>query len=54
MAMVYARMSQTYEQTLNYINYVFTAIYNIEFIIKFIAFYFKYFTVDSWNKFDFV
>jgi hypothetical protein len=53
MAMTHARMTQTYSKTLEYINYIFTLIYNLEFLLKFIAFYFKYFTIDSWNRFDF-
>lgn len=37
MSMQYARMSTTYENTIEYINYVFAVIFNIEMIIKLIA-----------------
>ena len=37
MAMRYARMSETYENTIEYINYVFAIIFNLEMIVKLIA-----------------
>lgn len=54
MAMVHSQMSATYELALNVFNYFFTFIYNAECLIKFIAYSWKYFTVDPWNRFDFV
>jgi voltage-gated cation channel len=53
MAMINARMSETYATTLVIISYMFTIIYNLEFVLKFIAYFFEYFTIDSWNVFDF-
>lgn len=53
MAMRYARMSQAYSDALDYINYVFAAIFNMEMIIKIIALLHKYFTLSAWNRFDF-
>ena len=54
MAMQYARMSETYENTIEYINYVFAVIFNLEMIIKLIALFHKYFTLSAWKRFDFI
>lgn len=53
MAMRYARMSDTYEKTIEYINYGFAIIFNIEMIVKLIGLCHKYFTESAWNRFDF-
>jgi len=52
MAMRYARMSESYENAIEYINYVFAFVFNIEMIIKLIALLHRYFTVSAWNRFD--
>jgi len=44
MALKYARMSETYAQTLDGINYFFTGLYNIEFILKLMGIGKRYFT----------
>ena len=51
MSIKYARMSDTYERTLEYFNYGFAAIFNFEAIVKLIGQGRSYFH-DSWNKFD--
>jgi voltage-gated sodium channel type IV alpha len=53
MSMRYARMSDTYELTLEFLNYVFGIIFNIEMILKLIGIGVHYFK-NSWDKFDFV
>ena len=53
MSMRYARMSKTYETTLESINYVFSAIFNLELILKLIGIGCHYFH-NSWNRFDFM
>jgi hypothetical protein len=53
MAMRHSRMTKHYELVLENISYVFTFIYNVEFAMKFLAIGFKFFTIDSWNRFDF-
>jgi len=50
--MRYARMSYTYEYTLEMINFIFSIIFNIEAILKLIALGWHYFK-NSWNRFDF-
>ena len=54
LALTYARMSDSYEVTLDVLNYVFIFLYNIEMTMKLIAFDKQYFTHDIWNIFDFV
>jgi len=46
-------MDPAIEETVQYLNYVFMAIFTIEAILKIIAMKSKYFK-DSWNIFDFV
>lgn len=53
MALQYARMSETYEKTIEYINYAFSFIFNVEMVIKLIALCKRYFTDSAWNRFDF-
>ena len=53
MAMRYARMSDTYAMVIEYINYFFSIIFNVEMVIKMIGLGRKYFTQSSWNIFDF-
>ena len=45
--------SEELESVLNFLNYVFTGIYTIEFLIKIIAFKSAYFE-EGWNVFDFL
>lgn len=54
LAMTYARMSDTYELTLDVFNYIFIFLYNVEFIMKMIGLGKQYFTHDSWNLLDFI
>jgi len=51
MSIKYARMSDEYEDTLEYFNYAFAAIFNFEAIVKIIGYGRSYFYY-SWNKFD--
>ena len=53
MACQYARMSDTYADTIEYLNYGFSVIFNIEMIIKIIGLAKRYFTDSAWNRFDF-
>lgn len=51
MSIKYARMDETYENTLEYFNYGFAAIFNFEAFVKIIGYGRSYFYY-SWNKFD--
>jgi hypothetical protein len=51
MSIKYARMSDTYETTLEMLNFGFAAIFNFEAIVKIVGHGRSYF-YDSWNKFD--
>jgi uncharacterized membrane protein len=53
MSMRYARMSDTYEMTLEFLNYSFSLVFNIEMVLKLIGMGKHYFS-SSWNKFDFL
>lgn len=53
MGMTYEGETSIYTEVLLYINYVFTGIFVIEMVLKFIAFGFTYFS-SSWNVFDFI
>ena len=52
MGIRYSRMSDEYSFSLDVINYIFTGIYNIEVIIKFIGIGLKYVTGMDFNTFD--
>lgn len=52
MSLDYDDSSLKYNQTLNSINYFFTCVFVLEFILKFIAFGLSYFETN-WNRFDF-
>ena len=52
MAMIYETMSKEYATILESVNYVFTAIFFFEAVLKLIAFGKSYFK-NSWNIFDF-
>ena len=54
MGIQYARMSDEYQFSLDVINYIFTAIYNIELILKLIGIGFRYFTEMDFNTFDWI
>jgi len=45
-------MSDSYELTLEILNYFFSIIFNIEAVLKLIGIGFHYFK-NSWNRFDF-
>jgi len=47
-------MSETFEQTILILNYIFVAFYNIEMILKIIGLGSQYFTHERWNIFDFI
>ena len=53
MGMTYEGDSVVYESGLTYINYIFTSVFVIEMILKWIAFKFSYFS-SSWNVFDWI
>jgi len=53
MAMKHFSMSESYESTLDYFNYAFVIIFDIECLIKLIALG-KYYFYSKWNLFDFV
>ena len=52
MAMVYEGSSNTYDNILTDVNYLFTAVFISELITKVIAVGFKNYWRDGWNKFD--
>ena len=52
MGIRYAEMSDQYSLSLEILNYIFTFIYNIELIIKFIGLGFRYITAIDFNTFD--
>lgn len=54
MAMTYEGSSVIYDKVLNAINYVFTAIFMAESIVKLIALGPKKYFISSWNRFDFL
>jgi hypothetical protein len=54
LAMTYARMSNTYELTLDVFNFIFVFLYNVEFTMKLIGLGKQYFTHDRWNLLDFI
>ena len=54
MSVTNARMRDSTIDILEYISYSFTFIYNLEFILKLIAYKWKYFKLNQWNNFNFV
>ena len=52
MGMTYEGSSDTYDTRLTYVNYMFTAIFFLEAIIKITAIGLRNYWKDSWNKFD--
>ena len=52
MSMRYHRMSKGYSTGLEYTNYVFAVIFNLEMVFKLIGLSWRYFTVTPWNIFD--
>jgi hypothetical protein len=54
MATQYARMSETYKLSIEYINYAFALVFNFKLIVKLIALLHKYFTLSGSNWFDFI
>ena len=53
MALPYESASQSYLDTLEDINLVFTFIFIAEMLFKLVSFGFKGYWVNNWNKFDF-
>ena len=53
MSIRHARMTVEYENTLEILNYIFNAIFNIECVFKLIGLGKSYFS-SAWNKFDFL
>ena len=53
-AMIYDKISKSYERFIEVMNYIFIFIYNVEFIVKIIGIGKQYSTYSSWNTFDFV
>ncbi len=53
MALLHYRIDSTFESVLEFINYIFAAIFNIECIIKLTALGRAYFS-SKWNIFDFL
>src|SRR3990167_1323724 len=53
MCLYYEGMSKKYQDNLELLNQIISWIFVGEFVLKFVAFKFNYFT-DSWNTFDFV
>lgn len=54
MALRYARMSDSYAFGLEILNYIFTFLYNVEFVMKFGGIGMRYFTGCDFNLFDFI
>jgi hypothetical protein len=52
MAMAYEGSKPLYDNTLENINYAFTAVFILESLLKFIALGVKGFCVSGWNRFD--
>lgn len=53
MALPYDTMSTSYEATVENINLFFTCVFIIEMVLKMIAFGFRGYWINDWNKFDF-
>ncbi len=53
MAISFENSSEQYDLALSITNYIFTAVFTIEMVLKLIAFRLTYFRA-GWNKFDFV
>ena len=53
MAMRFYRMSNEYEMFLEYLNYFFAMVFNLEMIIKLFGLGLYYFSTN-WNRFDFI
>lgn len=53
MALKYHKMSSEFEKSLNYLNYFFSLIFNLEAAIKILGCGISYFK-NSWNQFDFL
>ena len=51
--MQYSGSSDKYEDALDYTNYVFTFLFNVELVLKLIV-YCKAYFYNSWNRFDFI
>ncbi|KAK2156437.1 hypothetical protein LSH36_213g02000 [Paralvinella palmiformis] len=54
LAMKYYGQSPVYQQALDYMNMIFTGVFTLEFIFKFIAFRVKNYFGDAWNILDFI
>merc|ERR1719414_1213748 len=52
--MKFYKQSETYRQTLHYMNFTFTMCFTFECVLKLIAFGYKSYFKDGWNMFDFI
>ncbi|XP_071552405.1 muscle calcium channel subunit alpha-1-like isoform X37 [Panulirus ornatus] len=54
LAMKFRGEPETYTHALDILNLIFTAVFALEFVLKIMAFRFKYYFGDAWNVFDFI
>ncbi|XP_069956879.1 muscle calcium channel subunit alpha-1 isoform X8 [Cherax quadricarinatus] len=54
LAMKFRGEPEIYTHALDILNLIFTAVFALEFVLKIMAFRFKYYFGDAWNVFDFV
>ena len=54
MAMPFYNNPNEYETTLNSLNYFFTSVFIVEFILKVFSLSFIRYIINPWNKFDFL
>ncbi|XP_063603702.1 muscle calcium channel subunit alpha-1-like isoform X1 [Penaeus indicus] len=54
LAMKFRGEPEAYTHALDILNLIFTAVFALEFVLKIMAFRFKYYFGDAWNVFDFI
>ncbi|XP_050686145.1 muscle calcium channel subunit alpha-1-like isoform X32 [Eriocheir sinensis] len=54
LAMKFRGEPEIYTHALDILNLIFTAVFALEFVLKIMAFRFKYYFGDAWNVFDFI
>ncbi|KAL7638969.1 UNVERIFIED_CONTAM: hypothetical protein RMT77_010503 [Armadillidium vulgare] len=54
LAMKFEGEPELYTHALDILNLIFTAVFALEFVLKIMAFRFKYYFGDAWNVFDFI
>ncbi|KAL3313998.1 Voltage-dependent L-type calcium channel subunit alpha-1C [Cichlidogyrus casuarinus] len=52
--MVFDSQPEAYTKALDYLNIIFTTVFTVEFVLKFTAFGFKNYFIDTFNFVDFV